>query len=79
MFGERIDLAFNVARVALEPDKDRDEMVELFLSVFPPLVTARALLEPQGRWTAAEAEIRWALATMYADPPSYLIATGTRS
>ncbi|MCF6113382.1 hypothetical protein [Mesorhizobium muleiense] len=66
-------------RVALEPDKDRDEMVELFLSFFPPLVTARALLEPQGRWAAAEADIRPALATMYADPPTYLIVTGKRS
>lgn len=79
LLGEKIDLVFSVARVALEPDKDRDEMVELFLSVFPPLVTARALLEPQGRWTAAEADIRPALATMYANPPSYLIVTGQRS
>ena len=78
LFGERINLAFSVARIALEPDKDRDEMVELFLSIFPPLVTARALLTPQGRWAAAEADIRPALATMYRDPPTYLIVTGKR-
>lgn len=78
LLAENIDLAFIEARVALEPDKDRDEMVELFLSSFPPLVSARALLEPQGRWTAAAADIRSALATMYADPPTYLIVTGSR-
>jgi hypothetical protein len=78
LLGGAIDLAFTAARIPLEPERNRDEMVELFLSVFPPLVAARRLLEPQQRWAAAEADIRPALAAMYADPPSFLIVTGTK-
>jgi hypothetical protein len=65
-------------RVPLKPDVDVARAVAFYLDKFGPLVTARALLEAEGRWAAAEPEITEAVATMIADPPEYLVVTGTR-
>ncbi|HET7716512.1 MAG TPA: class I SAM-dependent methyltransferase [Bauldia sp.] len=78
LLGRQIDLRFTVVEVPLKTDLGVPQMVDRFLSIFPPLVTARAILEPQGRWEAAEAEIRPMLAAMYTNPPTYLVATGTK-
>ena len=74
-----VELAFDRRRLALDPDIDRAEAIEFYLASFGPLLRARALLEPQGRWQAAEADIRPAIENMLADPPEYLVVMGTRS
>ena len=76
--GHSVELSFERRRLALDPDIDRAEAVEFYLASFGPLLRARALLEPQGRWQAAEAEIRPAIANMLADPPEYLVITGRK-
>jgi hypothetical protein len=76
--GHGIELSFEGRRLALDPDIDHAEAVEFYLASFGPLLRARALLEPQGRWQAAEAEIRPAIENMLADPPEYLVITGTK-
>ncbi len=73
-----IGLSFDRKRLALDPDIDHAEAIEFYLESFGPLVSARALLEPQGRWDALAAEVGPAIETMLADPPEYLIATGTK-
>ena len=42
------------------------------------MVTARALLEPQGLWEAAVADARPAVEQLYVEPPTYLVVTGTK-
>lgn len=80
LFGRQgIELAFERRRLALDPDIDHAEAVEFYLASFGPLIRARALLEPQGRWQAAEAEIRPAIENMLADPPEYLAITGAKA
>ena len=76
--GQGVELSFDRRRLALDPDIDHAEAVEFYLASFGPLLRARALLEPQGRWQAAEAEIRPAIENMLADPPQYLVITGTK-
>ncbi len=78
LLGEQINLSFTRLEVPLKTDLDVPQMVERFLNVFPPLVTARAILEPQGRWDAAEADIRPMLAAIYTNPSAYLIAAGAK-
>lgn len=76
--GHGIELAFERRRLAVDPDIDHAEAVEFYLASFGPLLRARALLEPQGTWQAAEAEIRPAIANLLDDPPEYLVITGTK-
>jgi len=76
--GSGIDTELVRERVPLKPDVDVARAVAFYLDKFGPLVTARAILESQGRWAAAAPEISEAVATMVADPPEYLLVTGTR-
>lgn len=75
---ETIELSFQRRRLALDPDIDHARAVEFYLASFGPLVRARALLEPEGRWDPLEAEVRPAIHRMLAEPPEYLVVTGTR-
>ncbi len=77
LLGEEIDLTFAHTVIPLETGDDADP-VGTFLDVFPPLVTARNMLEPQGAWEAAEPEIRAAIERMYEVPPTYLLVGGTK-
>jgi SAM-dependent methyltransferase len=76
--GQSIEVSFERRRLALNPDIDHAKAVPFYLASFGPLVRARAVLEPQGRWQAAEAQIRPAIENMLADPPEYLVTTGTK-
>ena len=76
--GAGIELDCVRERVPQKPDIDLARAVAFYLDKFGPLVTARTQLEAQGRWAAAEPEISEAVATMVADPPEYLVVTGTK-
>jgi SAM-dependent methyltransferase len=78
LFADRLDLQFTRLKVPRDGVDDVDAITDEFLSVFPTMVTARALLEPQGLWEAAVADIRPAIAGIYNEPPSYLVVSGTK-
>ena len=78
LLGEDIDLELTPRLVPLRTSDDREAYVDRFFEVFPGLVTARALLEPQGAWEAAAADLRAILGRMHEKPASYLLVSGTK-
>lgn len=78
LLGSQVDLEFSHSHIPLESGVEPASAVDLFLDRFPPIVTARALLESQGRWEDAETEIRAAVENMYNNPPTYLGVYGTK-
>jgi SAM-dependent methyltransferase len=78
LLGDAIDLELRPSLIQVQGTGEQNESIDLFIEVFPPLVTARALLEPEGKWAAAEADLRAALATMYDAPASYLLIGGSK-
>lgn len=78
LFGDDIDLELTPSLIPLLTDRDPIASADRFLEVFPPLVTARALLEPQGAWEVAKAEVREILTAMYQVPAAYLLVGGSK-
>lgn len=78
LFGDRIDLTFDRHRIPAN-EADPVELTEGFLQVFPPLVTARRVLEPEGRWDAVERDVRPVVERVFREPPTYLVASGRKS
>lgn len=76
--GSGIEPEFDRRRLTPNPNVDRAAAVEFYLRSFGPLVRARELLEPEGRWEALAADVRPAIESMLADPPEYLVVTGTK-
>jgi hypothetical protein len=77
LLGGEIDLTFAHTEIPLEIGDEADP-VSKFLDVFPPLVTARNVLEQQGAWEAAEPEIRASIERMYEVAPTYLLVGGSK-
>lgn len=77
--GSGIEPRFERRRIELDPDIDRTQAIEFYLASFGPIVKARELLEPQGRWPAMEDDLRPAIDHMLREPPEYLVVTGTRN
>jgi hypothetical protein len=71
------NLQFTRLQIPRDDVDDVDEITDKFLSSFPTMVTARALLEPQGLWEVALADIRPAIAAIYIEPPTYVVVSGT--
>jgi SAM-dependent methyltransferase len=81
--GTGMDLAFEKRTVDFVGDSP-EEFLKDFETKLPPIVAARAMLEPEGRWEALRAD----LATQYAadnvadegyrSPGEYLVVTGTK-
>lgn len=69
--GTGIQPSFERELIPIDPDVDRTEAFEFYISTFGPLIKARELLEPQGRWqerwppTCGRPSRRWS-----ARPPS---------
>ena len=78
LLGAHLDLEFNHTHIPLKLDVDPASAVDLYLDHFPPMVTARALLQPQGRWQEAEPDIRSAIRNMLETAPAYLVVSGTK-
>ena len=76
--GTGVDLEVERTRIPLAPDVEPSEAIDFYLTNFGPLVAARQALEPEGRWAALEADMRPQIALMVADPPEYLVITGTK-
>ncbi|MFO7298616.1 MAG: hypothetical protein DIU67_000300 [Actinomycetes bacterium] len=55
-----------------------DDQVERFISVFPPLVTARRIQEQDGSWDDALEDLRPAVAGMFLTAPSFLLVGGVK-
>ena len=53
-----------------------DEEIEFSVTRFGPMIMARRLLEPQGRWDALLADVRDLLE--HAEPAEYLVTTGRK-
>jgi SAM-dependent methyltransferase len=65
------------ARELIEfPRMSIDEEIEFATSKFGPLILARRMLEPQGRWPALIADLRRLLANT--GPAEYLVTTGVK-
>ena len=54
--GTGIELTFDRGRITFRPHAAQ-EAVDVHLDEFGPLVAARAVLEPQGRWQALADEV----------------------
>ncbi|MGH2446299.1 MAG: class I SAM-dependent methyltransferase [Candidatus Limnocylindria bacterium] len=74
----RIDLAFERRHLGLDPEIDVSEATAFYISSFGPLITARELLEPQGRWEALALELGPAIEAMMVQPTEYMVVTGTK-
>jgi SAM-dependent methyltransferase len=75
LFDGGLELEFTHHRIPPN-DGDPSELADRFIGSFPTLVTARALLEPQGLWEAAETDARRAVEKLYIEPPTYLVVSG---
>ena len=71
-----VELEF--ARETLEPPQFAtvEEEIEFSVTRFGPMIMARRLLEPQGRWDALLADLRDLLER--AEPAEYLVTTGRK-
>lgn len=76
--GTGIGLGFTRELIALDPDIDIGEATEFYLASFGPLVKAREMLEPQGRWQPLAGELGTAIENLLRDPAEYLVVTGTK-
>ena len=76
--GSGIELRVERRRIELDPEIRVAEATAFYLRSFGPLVQARALLEPQGRWQALFEELRPAIENMLRDPAEYMVITGTK-
>ncbi len=72
-----IDLDFIVDQLPIDPDIDPDDAFEFYVGAFGPLITARRLLEPEGRWESVSTKLRPIFERMVREPATYLITTGT--
>jgi hypothetical protein len=54
-----------------------EEEIEFSVTRFGPMIMARRLLEPQGRWDALLADLRELLE--HAEPAEYLVTTGRKA
>jgi ubiquinone/menaquinone biosynthesis C-methylase UbiE len=79
LFADSMELEFDRAYIQRPSDLDVKTAVDRFVNDFPTMRTARALLEPQGLWEAAEADARPAIAQMLTEPTAYLLVSGTKS
>ena len=75
--GTGVEVEF--ARETLEPPQfpTVEEEIEFSTTRFGPMIMARRLLEPQGRWDALLADVRDLLE--HAEPAEYLVTTGRKS
>lgn len=78
IFGSGIDLEFTPSVIPIAGEGEIEERVEDFIRVFPSLVTARSLLESEGRWEAARAEMVPSIEAMFRVPPTYLLIGGSK-
>lgn len=76
--GSGIELSFGRTHLQLDPDIQVSEATEFYLSSFGPLIKARELLEPQGRWQSLANELRSAIEGMLLEPAEYMVVTGTK-
>jgi ubiquinone/menaquinone biosynthesis C-methylase UbiE len=74
--GTGVELEF--ARETLDPARfdTVEEEIEFSVTRFGPMIMARRMLEPQGRWDALLADLRGLLEQ--AEPAEYLVTTGHR-
>ena len=77
--GTDVALTFESRGLELNPDIDVDEAASFYLASFGPLVRARELLEPLGRWEAAADDLVPAIKAMMRTPPTYLLITGMKA
>lgn len=76
--GTGIQPSFARELIPIDPDVDRSEAFEFYISTFGPIINARELLEPEGRWQALVDDLRPAVEAMLATPAEYLVVTGTK-
>ena len=76
--GSGIDLRVERRRIPLDPEIDVAEATDFYVRSFGPVIQARAVLEPQGRWQALSDELRPAIENMLRDPAEYMVVTGTK-
>lgn len=82
--GTGVDVRFEDAAVTFSFES-ADEAIELFETKFPTVVTAKRMLEPEGKWEALRAELRGQFAEEIAAggedgyPGEYLLALGEKA
>jgi SAM-dependent methyltransferase len=77
--GTGIALDFTIDRLPIDPDVDAGEAVEFYVDSFGPMITARRLLEPEGRWESLLTRLRPVLERLIREPATYLLASGTKA
>lgn len=76
--GTGIQLSLERELIPIDPDLDRTEAFEFYITTFGPLIKARELLEPEGRWQSVVDDLRPAVEAMVATPAEYLVVTGIK-
>lgn len=77
--GSGLSLDVVVDRLPIDPDVNAAEVVDFYVASFGPLVMARRLLEPAGRWDGLLHRLRPVIERLVRKPATYLLVTGTKS
>jgi SAM-dependent methyltransferase len=73
-----VSLDFIVDQLPIDPAVDAAEVVDFYVASFGPIVAARQVLEPAGRWDALLERLRPVLRRLIREPGTYLLATGQK-
>ena len=73
-----LTLEFSVESLPIDPEVDPGEVVDFYLASFGPLVMARRVLEPQGRWEPLHERLRPVIERLVREPATYLLTTGVK-
>jgi ubiquinone/menaquinone biosynthesis C-methylase UbiE len=76
--GTGVELEFAREGVESPPFGSVDEQIEFTATKFGPMIMARRLLEPQGRWESLVGDLRRLLEAQ-SGPAEYLVTTGRKS
>jgi ubiquinone/menaquinone biosynthesis C-methylase UbiE len=77
--GTGMALSFERTTIRPDPGLDRSEAVRFYLESFGPLIKARELLEPQGRWRPLAEEVAPVIERMAGGSAEYLVVSGTKA
>lgn len=73
-----VALDLSVEQLPIDPDVDPADVVDFYVSSFGPLVMARRVLEPEGRWEPLMTRLRPVLERLVRDPATYLLTIGLK-
>lgn len=77
--GSGMNLDIERTHLQLDPDIQVTEATGFYLASFGPLIKARELLEPEGRWQALADELGPAIQGMLSEPAEYMVVIARKT